>query len=80
MKLFINNFYETNLSIYYCSLKLRKENRISGLQKGNFHLPSSAPEARKEARVSPAPHHTLNEERSARFTTQRSPALCNTVQ
>ena len=50
------------------------------MQKGNFHLPSSAPEARKEARVSPTPHHTLNEERSARFTTQRSSALCNTVQ
>ena len=40
--------YETNLSIQYCSLKLQKENRISGLQKGKFRRPSSAPEARKE--------------------------------
>ena len=40
--------YETNLSIYHCSLKLQKENRISSLQKGKFRRPSSAPEARKE--------------------------------
>ena len=29
-------------------MKLKKENRISGLQKGKFRRRSSAPEARKE--------------------------------
>ena len=48
MKLFIDIVYETNLSISHCSLKLQTENRISGLQKGKFRRPSSAPEARKE--------------------------------
>ena len=38
MKLFIN----------IVSLKLQKENRISGLQKGKFHRPSRVPEAQKE--------------------------------
>ena len=32
----------------HCSLKLQKENRISGLQKGKFIRPSSSPEGRKE--------------------------------
>ena len=60
-------------------LKLQKENRISGLQKGKFRRPSSAPEAWKSARASPTPHHTLNEERRARFTTQHLSALVRTL-
>ena len=33
----------------------------------------------KSARASPTPHHTLNEERSARFTAQPLSALMDTI-
>ena len=45
------------------------------MQKGKFRRPSSAPEARKERSCQSYSHHTLNEERSARFTAQPLSAL-----
>ena len=53
---------------------------ISGLQKGKFRRPSSAPEARTERSCQPTPHHTLNEERSARFTAQHLSTLFKIAQ
>ena len=42
------------------------------MQKGKFRRTGRAERA---ARASPTPHHTLNKERSARFTTQPLSAL-----
>ena len=48
MKLFIDIVMKRIYLFNIVASKLQKENRISGLQKGKFRRPSSAPEARKE--------------------------------
>ena len=70
MKLFINIVMKKKLSGQHCSLKLQKENRISGLQMENFPDLQGRRKRGKSVRASPTPHHTFNEERSARFTAQ----------
>ena len=48
MKLFIDIVMKRIYLFNTVSLKLQRENRISGSQKEKFRRPSSAPEARKE--------------------------------
>ena len=48
-----------------------KEENFAGLQAHRKRA--------KSARASPTPHHTLNEERSARFTAQRLSALAMSI-
>ena len=45
------------------------------MQKGKFRSPQAHRKHGKSARASPTPHHTLNEEPSARFTAQHLSAL-----
>ena len=49
------------------------------MQKENFAGLQAHRKRGKSARASPTPHHTLNEERSARFTAQHLSALVSTL-
>ena len=48
MKLFINIVMKQIYLFNIVAWNYRKKKRVSGLQKGKFHRPSSVPEARKE--------------------------------
>ena len=76
MKLLIDIVMKRIYLFNIVTLDCIKENSISGLQKGKFRQPSSAPEARKERSCkSYSASHILNEEWSARFTAQPLSAL-----
>ena len=57
----------------------RKKIGFSVCKKENFAGLQAHRKRGKSARASPTPHHTLNEERSARFTAQHLSALLLTL-
>ena len=80
MKLFINSVMKLIYLFSTVAWNYGKKIGFPVCKKENLTCPQAHRKRVKNARVSPTPHHTLNEERSARFTAQRSSALCNTVQ
>ena len=56
------------LKIRYWWLKIKQENFISGSSRGDFWSHLLHRKRGSSARASPSPHHTLAQERTARFT------------
>ena len=70
MKLFINIFMKQIYLFNIVASNYRKKIGFPVCPKENFTGLQAYRKSGKSARASPTPHHTLNEERSARFTAQ----------
>ena len=79
MKLFIDIVMKRIYLFNIVALNYRKNIGFPVCKKENFAGLQAHRKCGKSARASPAPHHTLNEERSARFTAQHLSALVLTV-
>ena len=75
MKLFINIFMKQIYLFNIVASNYRKKIGFPVCPKENFTGLQAYRKSGKSARASPTPHHTLNEERSARFTAQPLSAL-----
>ena len=75
MKLFIDIVMKRIYLFNIVAWKYRKQIGFPVCKKENFAGPQAHRKRGKSARASPTPHHTLNEERSARFTAQPLSAL-----
>ena len=75
MKLFINTFMKQIYLFNIVASNYRKKIGFPVCTKENFTGLQAYRKRGKSARASPTPHHTLNEERSARFTAQPLSAL-----
>ena len=79
MKLFIDIVVKRIYLFNIVAWNYRKKMGFPVCKKENFAGLQAHRKRGKSARASPTPHHTLNEERSARFTAQPLPALDLTV-
>ena len=79
MKLFINIVMKRIYLFNTVAWNYRKKIGFPVCKKENFTGLQEYRKRRKSARASPTPHHTLNEERSARFTAQPLSALVSSV-
>ena len=75
MKLFIDIVMKRIYLFNIVAWNYRKKIRFPVCKKENFTGLQAHRKRGKNARASPTPHHTLNEERSARFTAQPLSAL-----
>ena len=75
MKLFIDNIMKRIYLFNIVPWNYRKKIGFPVRKKKNFAGLQAHRKRGKSARASPTPHHTLNEERSARFTAQPLSAL-----
>ena len=75
MKLFIDNVMKRIYLFNIVASNYRKKIGFPVCTKENFTGLQAYRKRGKSARASPTPHHTLNEERSARFTAQPLSAL-----
>ena len=75
MKLFIDIVMKRIYLFNIVAWNYRKKIRFPVCKKENFVGLQAHRKRGKSARASPTPHHTLNEERSARFTAQHLSAL-----
>ena len=75
MKLFIDIFMKGIYLFNIVAWNYRKKIGFPVCKKENFAGLQAHRKRGKSARASPTPHHTLNEERSARFITQPLSAL-----
>ena len=78
MKLFIDIVMKRIYLFNIVAWNYRKKIGFPVYKKDNFAGLQAHRKRGKSARASPTPHHTLNEERSARFTDQHLSALPNT--
>ena len=79
MELFIDIVTKRIYLFNIVALNFRKKIGFPVCKKENFAGLQAHRKRGKSARASPTPHHTLNEERSARFTAQLLSALLLTV-
>ena len=79
MKLFIDIVIKRIYLFNIVAWNYRKKIGFPVCKKENFSGLQALRKRGKSARAIPTPHHTLNEERSARFTAQPLSALCKTV-
>ena len=79
MKLFIDIVMKRIYLFNIVAWNYRKKIGFPVCKKENFAGLQAHRKRGKSARASPNPHHTLNEERSARFTAQHFSALVRTL-
>ena len=79
MKLFIDIVMKRIYLFNFVAWNYSKEIGFPVCKKENFVGLQAHRKRGKSARASPTPHHTLNEERSARFTAQHLSALLRTA-
>ena len=79
MKLFIDIVMKRIYLFNIVAWNYRKKIGFPVCKKENFAGLEAHRKRGKSARASPTPHHTLNEERSARFTAQPLSALLRAV-
>ena len=79
MKLFIDIVIKRIYLFHILAWNYRKKIGFPVCKKENFASLQAHRKHGKSARASPTPHHTLNEERSARFTAQPLSALLQLV-
>ena len=79
MKVFIDIVMKRIYLFIIVAWSYRKKIGFPVYKKENFAGPQAHRKRGKSARASPTPHHTLNEERSARFTAQHLSALAESV-
>ena len=79
MKLFIDIVMKRIYLFNIVAWNYRKKTGFPVCKKENFAGDQAHRKREKSARASPTPHHTLNEERSARFTAQPLSALAFSV-
>ena len=75
MKLFIDIVMKRIYLFNIVAWNYRKKIGFPVCKKENFAGLQAHRKRKKSARASPTPHHTLNEERSARFNAQHLSAL-----
>ena len=75
MKVFIDIVMKRIYLFIIVAWSYRKKIGFPVYKKENFAGPQAHRKRGKSARATPTPHHTLNEERSARFTAQHLSAL-----
>ena len=75
MKLFIDIVMKRIYLFNIVAWNYRKKRGFPVCKKDNFAGPQEHRKREKSARAIPTPHHTLNEERSARYTAQPLSAL-----
>ena len=79
MKLFIDIVMKRIYLFNIVAWNYRKKMGFPVCKKENFAGLQAHWKRGKSARASPTPHHTLNEEQSARFTAQRQGPPCPTL-